>query len=61
MVVGTTSIGGMTYWYASGLSGSGGEGEGTGGDPVPFFPWWGLPALALICGTYVMRRETALE
>lgn len=59
--VGTTSIGGLTYWYASGLTGSGGEGEGGGGgDPVPFFPWWSVPGIAIACG-YVLYREKWVE
>ena len=61
--VGTISLDGATYWYASGLTGSGGEGEmGTegGGSPVPFFPWWSVPGIAVVCG-YVLYRGKWVE
>ena len=58
--VGTVNIGGTLYWYASGLTGSGGEGEGGAGDPVPFFPWWSVPVVGLI-GWYVLKRGQWLE
>jgi hypothetical protein len=59
VVVGTGSIAGLTYWYASGLTGSGGEGEGggTGGETIPFFPWWGVPILLAGCGAVLYRGK----
>jgi hypothetical protein len=56
VIVGTTDIGGATYWYASGLSGSGGEGEDNDGNTIPFFPVWSIPVIGVI-GWYVLKRE----
>jgi hypothetical protein len=48
------------YWKVSGLKATGGEGEGSGtpvgGDPIPFFPVWSIPIIAVI-GWYVLKRE----
>ena len=60
VTVGTTDINSVTYWYASGLTGSGGEGEGEGegsSSSVPFFPWWSIPFLLLAGVWFLQQRE----
>jgi hypothetical protein len=58
VTVGTIDIDGVTYWYASGVTGSGGEGEaGSGsGTSVPFFPLWSIPVIGVI-GWYLLKKE----
>jgi hypothetical protein len=56
VTVGTIVISGTTYWYASGLTGSGGEGEDDEGNTIPFFPVWSIPVIGVI-GWYVLKRE----
>jgi hypothetical protein len=52
--VGEMTINGASYWYASGLTGSGGQGEGsTALADVPYFSWWTLPVIVLLCGGYL--------
>jgi hypothetical protein len=58
VTVGIATFAGVSYWYASGLTGSGGEGEnGAGGDAVPFFSWWTLPLVLAGCVIFLRREE----
>jgi hypothetical protein len=59
--VGQVNIGGLVYWYASGLTGSGGQGEGSEAVvSVPAFSWWSLVLVLSGCVYFLWREELLL-